>query len=398
MPNISSMFGIPMKGNLKEVSSPRLIEDYNVGIEVELEGLRSTIEAFSRKKGINSWWNVVKDGSLRRVGEGRSAEFVHKGPMFGQDVVDSLVSLEKLTKVSSKSCRTSVHVHLDVRDMSYNQLLRLLVVYLMVEPIIFDQVESSRKHNPYCTPIRGCNGYLEKIGRSLRGESQNSFTLNLSPSTGSKYTALNYLPIAKQGSIEFRHKEGTNSADDIINWVNLVLSLKRHAMNVTGDITPEEVCHMVDNYGEFVTDLFEGVDIPNLRDCIEEHEDGAGLVAKTLLQYVAESEAGMLGNVFEVSARDSHFWGTVSNQLRKDYFTYNIPKSSKKKKTPPSVPTSTSFDEVQLLHEPMDEEERRIVPDRVRVPPPAFTFRGADLRASGQTFEASTPTNSRRRQ
>ena len=350
MPNVSSMFNIPMRENLKEVSSPRLIEDYNVGIEVELEGLRYSVDNYSRKKGINSWWNVVRDGSLRSLGEDRSGEFVHKAPMFGQDVVDSLISLERLTKVSKNSCRTSVHVHLDVRDMSYNQLLRLLVVYLMVEPIIFDQVEGSRKHNPYCTPIRGCKGYLEKIGRSLRGETNTSFALNLAPSTGSKYTALNYLPIARQGSIEFRHKEGTNSADDIINWVNLVLSLKRHAMNTSGDISPEEVCHMLDNYQEFVVELFEGVNMPDLQESIEEHEDGAGLVAKTLLQYVTEIDS-VNHQVFKASARKSHFWGTVSKSFKLEYFKYNIPKVRKSSEvvTPSSPPNwALPEDAIQL--------------------------------------------------
>jgi len=327
MTNVARMFGFNEDQCLRNESSNKLITDDKIGIEVEVEGLLRDLDYYKRLVSIPKWWDVVEDGSLRDYNGLYSGEFVFKVPMFGRDVVEALQCLRDRIGETNDSCRTSVHVHLDVRDMSYSHLLRFLCTYLLVEPVLFSQVSPERVSNPYCVPLRQCKEYLTRLGRTLKGDSPQTFISQLRPISGIKYTALNFLPMSTQGSIEFRHKEGTTDPEDILNWVNIILSIKRYAMSINDVITSEELCGISDNYVSFVSELFRDVKIDNLNKLSSQYAHGAAILAKGLL-HSSEERNDTGGESYERSMVNSYFWKTVPTSLREHYFSMVLGESS----------------------------------------------------------------------
>ncbi len=300
--NIASVFSLATTSTLANKHSPLLLSDTRVGIEVEAESLRRNRDYYQHTPTpINTYWSVVRDGSLRGS---NSAEFVFQQPMFGEDVVNALTSLHDEIGDLSPSVRTSVHVHLDVRDMTYQQLLNLVIVYLLAEPILFSQVDKERVHNPYCAPLRSCSTYLANIRQCLTSDDRDGYYSFLGNSAGNKYTALNLLPMATQGSIEFRHKEGTSDVNTIIDWLNIIYCIKNYAMSCDDISSIVDVNGIMDDYQGFILEVFEQANIPALPALAAQAERDAGICVKTMLYDVRE-DSTVMGRTFD---KDSPFW------------------------------------------------------------------------------------------
>lgn len=208
--------------NLRPPSAPQvrlgdLITNTKIGIEVEVEGMEVPPKV--------SGWRRILDGSLRNHG----VEYVFQGPVGGLSACNRLKSLESslAEKQPVFSLRTSVHVHLDVRDMTWTQVQKLILVYAMVEPYLF----------ALCGQEREDNIYSMSLYRGQHQVSQLCDIFRLGPEAinimWTKYTALNLTSIPAFGSLEFRGHRGTCSKDVIVNWVNHILALKEYAIDPT---------------------------------------------------------------------------------------------------------------------------------------------------------------------
>lgn len=289
MTKLNKIFNIPVPQKLVERTHPHLITDDKVGVEIELEG-------FGRHKmgQVDERWKVVKDGSLRNNGR----EFVFKEPMYGTDVVECLENLphtfRELGVVPVISDRCSVHVHLDVRDLEYSQLLTLITTYLLCEPYFFAVGGEERRDNIYSMPLASSDDYLKRLGKALRGTGQEEglmFRRHIDENV--KYSAFNVAPVYTQGSVEFRHHRGTYHVRELIRWINMVLCIKRYTMRL-GDtkITPDFIDEVVNGgYEGFIQQVFDGVDIPQYID----GWDNAARVAKRVAVVTEEpSDAPLL--------------------------------------------------------------------------------------------------------
>ncbi|MCI0553965.1 MAG: hypothetical protein L0287_23705, partial [Anaerolineae bacterium] len=79
-----------------------------------------------------------------------------------------------------------------------------------------------------------------------------------------KYSALNFnttclnsgLPL--YGTVEFRHLYGTLDANTIIDWINLIFSIKKYAMKRDLGAIVTQVCGLntTSGYGQFLTEVF----------------------------------------------------------------------------------------------------------------------------------------------
>lgn len=355
-------FGLSNPTKLLEVSSPELITDEMVGIEVELEGLRSSLQFYRNLGSIAPWWDVVDDPSLRNT-RGRGGEFVLNSPMFGEDVVNAIMGLAATVPRPELSERTSIHVHLDVRNLSFDQLLRLLTVYLLVEPIMFSLVDEDRKYNPYCVPVSTCPDYLVALGRAITSRSSGVFMSHVAHNRGFKYAALNFLPVSTQGSVEFRHKEGTTNPESIKLWVNAVLALKRFAMASEAPLTIDDIRGIVDNYPSFVKEVFNGVDIPELKEHSYNSIEEVSIMAKSIFntRYIAERRE----MAFDFTAP---FWSNLPEKIKKGYEPPPITPSLRVRGATGAVPRAIFIDEVETPHteqwpdeddfvEPFEEDE-----------------------------------------
>jgi len=187
-----------------------------LGIEVEVENVQ-------RYNHASPYWKIIEDGSLRNSGR----EFITP-PIRAWRVEHALSTLfnKEINEDVDFSERTSTHIHMNIRTLTVKQLEALIVTYLVFEKVLFNYVGNDRYNNIFCVPIVETD-----IGENLLGLIQNK-----NPSVDwQKYTALNLLPIMEKGTIEFRHLNGTGNIKHIITWINLILSLKKFALQKTPD-------------------------------------------------------------------------------------------------------------------------------------------------------------------
>lgn len=188
---------------------PKQTFQRHVGIEIEVE---DTLDI--KPKG----WSVEKDGSLRGAA---AREYKTLMPCtclnaFGNldDIYSRINSCrEKNPNAFKFSERTSIHVHVDVRDLTIEQIKGAMKLYMIFEKSFFDLVGRERKHNVFCIPLS--DSYI-----SAKVMDRNDWWR-----MWEKYCAFNAQPVASFGTLEFRQMSGNDNVELIKTWVLMLSSL-----------------------------------------------------------------------------------------------------------------------------------------------------------------------------
>jgi len=210
------------------VPKNNMISDSYVGIEVEVESLRDF-------QGDFVYWQDKEDGSLRDNGR----EFVTH-PIPASHVPLALTELKCFLDVvnpkHSFSTRTSVHVHLNVRDLSFKQLHVLSIVYMLFEKAFYKFAGRDRNKNIFCVPHADSIDYYT-VAKAMEMSSKEDdmsiddlLTLRRMFDNCRRYVGFNVKCIPTYGTVEFRHLPGTMDIERITTWINLILSLKKYVM------------------------------------------------------------------------------------------------------------------------------------------------------------------------
>lgn len=247
-----------------------------VGVEIELEEV-------VLKHLPPSSFSAKNDGSLKLHGK----EFV--------TVPIRLCYLEhELNRVFSSlsrppliSPRCSTHIHLNVRDMTQDELYRFILLYLIFEKPLFS-FSGGRDNNIFCTPLSShLNMVIDNVRYLLYDGGVKSMDWK-------KYLALNLCPIwgseeegsGRLGTVEFRHMGGTTDVEKILNWISLIVSLKISAKKFSNDILLEHIWTMntTSAYNWLVTEVFKDwskllVTSPSFKKDVEDGVLTAKLVA-----------------------------------------------------------------------------------------------------------------------
>lgn len=226
-----------------------------IGIEFEIEGFKAG--------GINytdfPLLEFKSDGSLRDSG----IEIVTL-PVLGEDIVLALLELKEVLKLSATtpycSARCGLHVHVDMRDCTTEQLLKVLCVYSITEALLLKYCGEHREDNPYCIPLTDClseNTVYKHLFYSKKDYFQNGLQGT------KKYTALNILPLNALGTIEFRLHKGTLDTDEVLQWVNMLLNLVNYSVTTEKDVQQitDSVCA---DAVQLLKDVFKEVGIPSI--------------------------------------------------------------------------------------------------------------------------------------
>lgn len=193
-------------------------DQYIFGIEVEAENC----DNINPKAMHKAYWNMTADNSLRNNG----VEFVSV-PLRSTQIEPALSQLQTwFTPEVTFSPRTSVHVHMNVRDLTIDQITNLIFVYTSVEDVLFKWVGHGRDNNVFCTKITETD-YVRNFIQFL------SDPHVVATNYWNKYTAFNLVPIQDKGTVEFRHLYGTADIPTIVMWVNFLSMLKTYAKNNT---------------------------------------------------------------------------------------------------------------------------------------------------------------------
>lgn len=134
--------------------------------------------------------------------------------------------LDRLHPLITRSC--GHHLHVDVSDLSWQEVQKLCWLWARYEPFFNELVEDSRRENDYCEPF--CRAfwasepshYWAQIARSLSANTRDSF---FSGSGSYPRGALNMQNWWRHGRIEIRLHHGTVDYEEIRGWAMLMLSL-----------------------------------------------------------------------------------------------------------------------------------------------------------------------------
>lgn len=198
----------------------------SVGVEVELENLASNWRGASAV----SSWEVVNDGSLRGV----AREIRSRSPVRGNELKQNLLQLfrgfhdNSLTRHSN--ARTSMHVHVNVLDMSRNEFRCLLAVGSLADSILFKHTGPNRPFTGYSAPT--ANNLAKLLGEAseLRLHSMSTSLADYLgfavDSIESRYQSVNLQALVKHGTVEFRHFETPETREDMVKIINACMNVK----------------------------------------------------------------------------------------------------------------------------------------------------------------------------
>jgi hypothetical protein len=187
------------------------------GIEVEVENVDA-----DRNQSPSHSWRVEHDGSLRNHG----IEYISV-PTKPEHIESAITYLydDILPTTAHFSPRTSVHVHLNCRELTMQQIYNILITYQCFEDLLYNFAGKERKRSIFCVPV-GNTSYYRDTKRILLSHEFPGW---------SKYTGLNLAPLHEYGTIEFRHLRGTNDKSVVFKWLHILYSLYNFAINKNTD-------------------------------------------------------------------------------------------------------------------------------------------------------------------
>ncbi len=189
-----------------------------IGIEIELENYLHPID-------VETFWEIKTDGSLRNNG----IEFVSH-PLRTRFVPYALQYLcDELFKENEPtfSNRTSVHIHLNVRDFSKERLKVFLLLYCIFEKHFFNVAGTKRENNIFCVPLYKTEQPINLKYFDNAVKHWNKYNaLNLACILGSAEES-----IKKYGTVEFRHLYGTLDPIILYPWIDSILHLRQASLD-----------------------------------------------------------------------------------------------------------------------------------------------------------------------
>jgi hypothetical protein len=229
-----------------------LKSDLRVGIEVEVENIRSLDYTGKAQKYVPYFWGNKPDNSLRDAG----CEFVSM-PIYGKYIIAAvnilaewLKSIEKQGYKPSFSDLCGLHVHLNVREFTVEGFANFCFVYSLFEATLF-RISGERSSNIFCVPMNVAAHGLRELFTAAMTEVDHNRRMNTAVAKlvkdGHKYTALNLKPIKQFGTVEFRHAASTGDPVKLLNWINIILHIAEFARKAEFSTLVKEVSQLNTN-------------------------------------------------------------------------------------------------------------------------------------------------------
>lgn len=226
--------------------------DHPVGIEIEVENCTLNLEEDDLNRGLT----LHNDGSLRN-----GIEFVTR---FGVTTRYALAYLKGLhdrfekdtvTRHNNFSFRCGLHVHLDVGAHTMRDLYKVFLTYCVVEPLLF-AVSGGRNSNKFCVAAVHSASTMDHLLHYGHTEEWENFRQTLR--AGNKYMAMNYRPLRRHGTLEFRHHEGTSDPNVIAKWLLILCDLVLFSKTVDVKQLEEKITSLntISAYEGFIIEHF----------------------------------------------------------------------------------------------------------------------------------------------
>jgi hypothetical protein len=185
----------------------------HIGLEVEIENILTIDPSLPF-----CFWIIETDDSLRN--NGREFKTLACPLKYIEPALKQLFF--GLNNNISFSKRTSIHAHIDVRQLTPEQALGMVMTYGAMENVLFKFISLERRRNIFCVPITETDLFTG-VWRSPESLFQNLEHI------WKKYTAVNMLPIKRFGTLEFRHMPGSQNIQHILIWLDMLSRLRVYA-------------------------------------------------------------------------------------------------------------------------------------------------------------------------
>lgn len=258
--SVGRLIGKSPPRRFSDKDCPFVLPETFLGLELEVENFPNNAVL---PQDLLEFWLVKEDGSLRN----RGMELVFSQPLNGPATIqalDAFLNWRKGVRITT-SVRTGLHVHMDVREMEVPQLVSFLMLYTALEPLIFKWVGAAREESNFCVPFYYSDDALKaayKIIDSLMGDEYEiaksgnvKYFGKESADRFERYAGLNLQALARFGSVEFRHMPMLFERQRIVDWINIILGLKKGAIEHTPQELVKWIQHSKYNVHTFITTL-----------------------------------------------------------------------------------------------------------------------------------------------
>jgi hypothetical protein len=204
-----------------------------VGIEIELEGLNG------RRAPYADGWTAVADGSLRD-----GIEYISNGPKTVDQLSADLDAIQQTFKAENFtpvfSFRTSVHVHVNVQDLTITEVLNYYCLYTVFEAALLQMGGEERIGNVHCMPVSMTQNMLDRIRNFVSDDEDNKATYwdsyRRMAHRDYRYASCNWASTQQHGTLEFRSHRGTLDKASIMAWVGVLLAMRKAATTFSNPI------------------------------------------------------------------------------------------------------------------------------------------------------------------
>lgn len=225
-----------------------------IGIEIEVENIQN-----SAIEHLLYYWEETEDHSLRNYGkEYRSIPLRATQIPYALEYLKTI--LENTNPFYQFSNRCSVHIHLNVRDFTMEQLACFVILYSIFEKHFFHIAGTKRENNIFCVPLWKTN-HLPPRDALLDPQSYKEWNKYLALNCGSVFGSEHNKCF---GTIEFRHLYGTLDHNILYPWINSIIALREASNRYKLDdlLLELDTANTTSNYLSWYYDIFEELRIP----------------------------------------------------------------------------------------------------------------------------------------
>lgn len=226
-----------------------------IGIEIEVENIQDSIAEY-----LQYYWEETEDHSLRNYGrEYRSIPLRAAQIPYALEYLKT--TLDNTNPDYQFSNRCSVHIHLNVRDFTMEQLACFVILYSIYEKHFFHIAGTKRENNIFCVPLWKTNHLPPKDGLIdpiYYKEWHKYLALNCGSVFGSEHNKC-------FGTIEFRHLYGTLDHNILYPWINSIIALREASIRYKLDdlLLELDTANTTSNYLSWYCDIFGELRIPS---------------------------------------------------------------------------------------------------------------------------------------
>lgn len=234
--SISEIFGLRRRAFKRDGSRWQEL----IGIELELEGLRDSPDI--------PYWERKADNSLRS-----GVEYVLDQPYAGPSLDFALDAFYDERLVAENTQRTSTHIHINMTDTTVDAVRSMTMIMYMVEDALFSVVGEGRKWAGYSMALSEMDPVRLRL--SLSAADYIAAVAQLAPARNQeRYYGFNTASLRRHGTVEFRYFPGGPTRAELENWLDLVVAVKRAAVDNPPDVlidrinSPEDVVAFLSSY------------------------------------------------------------------------------------------------------------------------------------------------------